>query len=96
VQWFIPSGVAVCSFQVATKRPSGRNVAGEGLVEAEWTTVEAWEKLAKRCVQVLHKDSRVWIVGTLHTHQGGPRDCPAARQDDRPLHPDCGDEPLPP
>jgi single-strand DNA-binding protein len=42
-QRFIPSGVAVCTFRVATNRFAGRDEAGERLVEAEWTAVEAWE-----------------------------------------------------
>ena len=46
-QRFIPSGSAVCTFRVTTNRFAGRNEAGERLVEAEWTTVEAWEKLAE-------------------------------------------------
>ena len=63
---FIPSGTAVCDFRVATNRPAGRNEAGERIVEAEWTTVEAWEKLAEQCDRFLHKGSLVRVVGSLH------------------------------
>jgi single-strand DNA-binding protein len=66
-QRFIPSGTAVCNFRVATNRLSGRSEAGERAVEAEWTTVEAWDKLAEQCAQFLHKGSRVRVTGSLMT-----------------------------
>jgi single-strand DNA-binding protein len=66
-QRFVPSGVAVCKFQVATNRLGGRNEAGEWVTEAEWTTIEAWDKLAELCGQALHKGSRVRVVGSLQT-----------------------------
>jgi len=71
---FTPSGTAVCNFRVATNRLAGRNEAGERIVEAEWTTVEAWEKLAERCAQSLHKGSRVRVVGSLHTQSWEDRE----------------------
>ena len=64
-QRFTPSGTAVCNFRVATNRFGGRNEAGERIVEAEWTTVEAWEKLAEQCGRFLHKGSRVRVIGRL-------------------------------
>ena len=66
-QRFIPSGAAVCNFRVATNRFGGRNEAGELIVEAEWTTVEAWDKLAEQCGRFLHKGSRVRVIGSLQT-----------------------------
>jgi single-strand DNA-binding protein len=71
---FIPSGTAVCDFRVATNRPAGRNEAGERIVEAEWTTVEAWEKLAEQCGRFLHKGSRVRVVGSLQTQSWEDRE----------------------
>jgi single-strand DNA-binding protein len=73
-QRFIPSGTAVCSFRVATKRWSGRSDDGSRTVETDWTTVEAWEKLAERCAQSLHKGSRVRVVGSLHTRSWEDRE----------------------
>jgi single-strand DNA-binding protein len=73
-QRFLPSGVAVCNFRIATNRPAGRNEAGERIVEAEWTTVEAWDKLAERCAQSLHKGSRVRVVGSLQTQSWEDRE----------------------
>ena len=73
-QRFIPSGTAVCTFRVATNRLAGRNEAGERIVEAEWTTVEAWEKLAEQCGRFLHKGSRVRVIGSLHTQSWEDRE----------------------
>ena len=73
-QRFIPSGTAVCSFRVATKRWSGRSDDGSRTVETDWTTVEVWEKLAERCAQFLHKGSRVRVVGSLHTQSWEDRE----------------------
>ena len=73
-QRFIPSGAAVCNFRVATNRFAGRNEAGERLVEAEWTTVEAWDKLAEQCGRFIHKGSRVRVTGSLHTQSWEDRE----------------------
>ena len=73
-QRFTPSGTAVCSFRVATKRPAGRSESGERVFETDWTTVEAWEKLAERCAQSLHKGSRVRVIGSLHTRSWEDRE----------------------
>jgi single-strand DNA-binding protein len=59
---------------VTTKRPSGRNKAGERTFETDWTTVEAWDTLAERCAQSLHKGSRVQIIGSLHTRSWEDRE----------------------
>jgi single-strand DNA-binding protein len=73
-QRFIPSGAAVCNFRVATNRFAGRNEAGERVVEAEWTTIEAWDKLAEKCARYLHKGSRVRVVGSLQTQSWEDRE----------------------
>jgi single-strand DNA-binding protein len=73
-QRFIPSGAAVCTFRVATNRLSGRSETGEWLVEAEWTTVEAWEHLAEQCGRFLHKGSRVRVIGSLQTQSWEDRE----------------------
>ena len=61
------SGTKVCSFTVATKRIGGRAEGGERQIETDWTTVEAWEKLAELCGNALHKGSRVRVIGNLQT-----------------------------
>jgi single-strand DNA-binding protein len=73
-QRFVPSGTAVCNFRVATNRLGGRNEAGERTMEAEWTTVEAWDKLAEQCAQFLHKGSRVRVTGSLMTRSWEDRE----------------------
>jgi single-strand DNA-binding protein len=65
-QRFVPSGVAVCSFRVATKRWAGRSDEGNRSVETDWTPVEAWDKLAEQCARFIHKGSRVRVIGSLH------------------------------
>jgi single-strand DNA-binding protein len=71
---FLTSGVGVCNFNVATKRPGGKNEAGERTIETEWTTVEAWEKLADLCASSLHKGSRVRVLGSLQTRSWEDRE----------------------
>jgi single-strand DNA-binding protein len=73
-QRFVPSGAAVVNFRVATKRWASRNDDGSRTVETDWTAVEAWEKLAERCAQFLHKGSRVRVVGSLHTQSWEDRE----------------------
>jgi len=73
-QRFIQSGAAVCSFRIATKRPAGRNESGERMFETDWTTIEAWDKLAEQCGRYLHKGSRVRVVGSLHTRSWEDRE----------------------
>ena len=73
-QRFIPSGVAVCSFGVATKRLAGRSESGERMFETDWTTVEAWDKLAEQCGRYLHKGRRVRVVGSLQTRSWEDRE----------------------
>lgn len=66
-QRIFASGTKVCSFRVATKRFAGKSEAGERQIETDWTTVEAWERLADQCAGILHKGSRVRVSGSLHT-----------------------------
>src|SRR5215210_9212700 len=73
-QRFIPSGAAVISFRVATKRWAGRSDDGSRTVDTDWTAVEAWEKLAEQCGRFLHKGSRVRVVGSLHTQSWEDRE----------------------
>jgi len=73
-QRFIPSGAAVISFRVATKRWIGRSDDGSRSVDTDWTAVEAWEKLADQCGRFLHKGSRVRVVGSLHTQSWEDRE----------------------
>jgi single-strand DNA-binding protein len=62
-QRFIPSGVAVCTFRVATKRPVGRSQSGECAFETDCMTVEASDQLAEQCGRFIHKGSPHRLVG---------------------------------
>ena len=42
--------------------------------DTDWTTVEAWEKLAEQCGRFLHKGSRVRVIGSLHTQSWEDRE----------------------
>ncbi|RRR68712.1 MAG: single-stranded DNA-binding protein [Candidatus Viridilinea halotolerans] len=64
---FLASGTPVCRLSVATKRPTGQGTNGQWEYETEWTSVEAWERLAERCNTYLHKGSRIFISGRLRT-----------------------------
>lgn len=70
----LPSGVLVCNFSVATKRWVGRSDEGDRAVETDWTPIEAWDRLAERCGQNLHKGSRVRVSGSLLTRSWEDRD----------------------
>lgn len=70
----LSSGVMVCNFNIATKRLAGRNSDGERMIETDWTPVEAWERLADRCMRFLHKGSRVRVSGALHTQSWEDRE----------------------
>jgi single-strand DNA-binding protein len=63
----ITSGASVCRFSIATKRFAGQDQAGRREYETDWTSVEAWDKLAELCNSALHKGSRVRVTGALRT-----------------------------
>ncbi len=63
----VGNGVTVCRFNLATNRPAGSDEQGKRLSETEWTTVEAWERLAEVCGNYLQKGRRVMVMGSLRT-----------------------------
>jgi single-strand DNA-binding protein len=63
----VGNGVTVCRFNLATNRPAGSDEQGTRLSESEWTTVEAWERLAEVCGNYLQKGRRVMVMGSLRT-----------------------------
>ncbi len=44
------------------------------MFETDWTTIEAWDKLAEQCGRYLRKGSRVRVVGSLHTRSWEDRE----------------------
>ncbi|PDV97984.1 single-stranded DNA-binding protein [Candidatus Chloroploca asiatica] len=64
---FLANGAAVCRLRVATKRFTNLDTEGRREFETDWTSVEAWGKLAELCNSYLHKGSRVRVNGALRT-----------------------------
>lgn len=63
----IPSGDTVANFGVATNRV-WTNAEGQKQEFVEYHNVVAWRKLADICGQYLKKGDRVYIEGSLQTH----------------------------
>ncbi|NBU64819.1 MAG: single-stranded DNA-binding protein [Chloroflexia bacterium] len=63
----------LCTFSVSTKRMTGR-VNGTMQYESEWMTVEAWDRVADRCIKNLHRGSRVMVLGSLLTRSWEDRE----------------------
>lgn len=64
---FTSGGAAICRLNIATNRVVGRGHNGEREYVTDWTTVEAWDRLAERCNEYLHKGRRVLVTGSLRT-----------------------------
>lgn len=58
------TGMAVCSFTVATNR-SWTTDTGEKKDEADFTRIVSWNKLAEICGQLLKKGRKVYVEGRL-------------------------------
>ncbi len=63
---YTPSGVAVCSFGIATNR-GWTTDTGERKEETEFHRIVAWNKLAELCSQHLAKGRKVFVEGRLAT-----------------------------
>lgn len=63
----LPSGAAVCKFDIAVKRYGPNDANGRPTAETEWVSVEVWEKLGDLCNRYLHKGSRALITGYLRS-----------------------------
>jgi len=61
---YTPSGVAVCSFGLATNR-SWTTQQGEKKESAEFHRIVAWNKLAELCSQLLAKGRKIFIEGRI-------------------------------
>lgn len=58
------TGMAVCSFTVATNR-SWTTDTGEKKEEADFTRIVSWNKLAEICGNLLKKGRKVYVEGRL-------------------------------
>lgn len=65
---FLPSGMAVCSFSVATSRKWKEKASGELKEETEWFNVEVFGAQAEPCGQYLAKGRKVLVEGRMKTN----------------------------
>jgi single-strand DNA-binding protein len=70
---YTASGVAVCSFGLATNR-QWTTETGEKKEEVEYHNLTAWNKLADICGQLLKKGRKVYIEGRLQTRSWAAQD----------------------
>lgn len=63
----LPSGVAVCTFSIATSETYTDKQSGEKRTNTEWHNIVLWRKLAETAEKYLHKGSQVYIEGKLRT-----------------------------
>jgi len=61
---YTPSGIAVCSFGVATNR-SWTTQEGEKKEAAQFHRIVAWAQLAEICSQLLSKGAKVYVEGRI-------------------------------
>lgn len=66
---FLPSGVAVCNFSVATSESWKDKASGEKKEKTEWHNITIFDKLADICGKYLHKGSTVYLEGKLQTRK---------------------------
>lgn len=70
---YTSSGMAVCSFSVATTRKwTGKDGAQQE--KTTWFRVSAWRKLAETCNQYLHKGQLVMVEGEVDASAYTPKD----------------------
>lgn len=70
---YTPSGVAVCSFSIATSE-AWQDKAGQKQERVEWTNIVVWNKLAELCNQYLAKGRQAYIEGSLQTRSWDDKD----------------------
>lgn len=73
-----PSAASLIKFSIATKRYMKNTTTGDITYETDWIDVEVWNQLADDVSSMLHKGSRVLVVGSLQINKwedgdGNPR-----------------------
>lgn len=63
---YTPSGAAVTNFSIAHNRRY-KDQSGEWRDETTFVNVVAWQRLAERCSEYLHKGSAVLVEGRLQS-----------------------------
>jgi len=70
---YTPSGVALCSFGLATNR-RWNDAEGNVQESTEFHRIVAWAKLAELCSQLLFKGRKVYLGGRLQTREWTDKD----------------------
>ncbi len=63
----LSTGSSLCRFNLATNRYGSKDDQGQWTTETDWTTIEAWDRLAEVCNTNLQKGRRVRVVGSLRS-----------------------------
>ena len=66
---YIPSGDAVCSFDLAINRVSGKDDSGQRKEEVLFLKVTVWRKQAENCAEYLKKGKMALVEGYLKEHK---------------------------
>lgn len=64
---YLPSGVAVCNFNIAVSESWKDKQTGEVKERTEWITVEVWGNTAEACAKYLTKGKQCYVEGKLQT-----------------------------
>ena len=64
---YLPSGAAVCNFNIAVSESWKDKQSGEEKSRTEWITVEVWGNSAEACQKYLSKGSQCYVEGKLQT-----------------------------
>ena len=62
---YLPSGMAVCNFSVASTERWKDKASGEKKERTFWLRCSAFDRLAEVCGEYLFKGSKVYVEGTL-------------------------------
>ena len=68
-----PSGVAVCTFSVATTEKYKKK-DGEKVEDTTWHKIVVWQQLAEICAKYLNKGSQVYLEGKINNRSYDDRD----------------------
>jgi len=71
---YTPSGKAITKFSMAVSRRRRSGDSGESIEETQWFSIVAWEQLAERCTQFLHKGSKAYIEGRINSRKYTDKD----------------------
>ena len=64
---YVPSGAAVCNFNVAVSESWKDKSTGEIKERTEWVSVEVWGNTAEACAKYLSKGKQCYVEGKLQT-----------------------------